>query len=184
MYSACVPSRLHREGKKQLRQSAMMFRGAANHHQPILPQLLHSMRQEISDDMGSRQSRCQQHSLVPTSKPARGSDPVAAGQSRPHLHLISTQFRDTSPQSPSLLDPVLYWIQHTLLQATTFFGKDDHKSHPNKSICTAELKLSRSHWSGTSPDQGYFTAALLPCPALPLARPPPCAVAALKPGHS
>lgn len=91
----CVPSRLRRA--KQLQQSAVMLRGAANHRQPILPQLLHSMRQEISDDMGGRQSCCQ-HSALSTQQhssgspnfqaclPARASDP-SDGYSRLHRRL-------------------------------------------------------------------------------------------------
>lgn len=34
---------------------------------------------------------------------------------------------------------------HTLSQATAPFGSEDLRAHPNKSICTAELKLCWSH---------------------------------------
>lgn len=149
----CVHVCIEREGG-WLQQSAMVLRGAANHHQPVLPQLLHSMRQEISDDMGGRRSCCQHSAALamlfqPTPEP---------GHRWPHLHLSSARFRDASPQTPRLVlghGALCRKPRRPLATKITNLIRTSPSALPNSSFPGPTGR-------GTSPDQGYFTAAL-PC---------------------
>lgn len=162
--AVCVQSRLRRA--KQLQQSAEMLRGAANHRQPILPQLLHSMRagnfrQVVDSHAVSTQQLSLGSSNFQACFQARLLEQATRGPGKAGLiadSVASTRFHDASPQARRRLHPSPYPVQHATHQATASSVSEDHKSHPNKSTCTAELKLSWSHWSGTSPDRGYFTA--------------------------
>lgn len=76
---------------------------------------------------------------------------------------LSSALNLAIPIQRLLVDEKLFRYRYnTLSQATASFGSEDHKSHPNKSICNAELKLC---WV---PLVGHFTGSgllhRLPCP--------------------
>lgn len=104
----CVPSRLHRAKLLEPQQSAMMLRGAANHRQPILPQLLHSIEVRNFRDMGGRQSCRQQHLLgwlfqLPSLLEQTSLWPAIAG----HIaDSVAPDFAILNPKTSRRLDPV------------------------------------------------------------------------------
>lgn len=170
----CVHVCIERK-RGRLRQSAMVPRGAANHHQPVLPQLLHSMRREISDDMGGRRPCCQHSAALarlfqPTSEPARAWQATSPSQ---QCSIPRCQSTDSSSST---------WTRRAMSQATASFGNEDQQ------ISSEQVHLHCRTQAFLVPPVGALrrirATSPLPCPASPLARPPPCAVAALKPGGS